>query len=137
MQRKLWCLLAGILLAGAGPVPAREDIRWERDYAGAVRRARATRKPLLVNFYADWCGPCKRLEATTLRDPAVVRLARGYVAVRLDRDVKQNRALADRLGSPGIPYTVILTPQGQKVSSSAGYADAREFSEFLRRGLSR
>ena len=40
-------------------------IDWETDFPAALERARAEGKPVLVNFYAEWCVWCKRLEFAT------------------------------------------------------------------------
>lgn len=44
---------------------------FEGSYAVALAKAKAENKLLFVDIYASWCGPCKRLKATTFRDPEV------------------------------------------------------------------
>jgi thiol:disulfide interchange protein len=62
------------------------EIVWESDMPAALERARNEGKLVLVNFYADWCVWCKRLESTTLRDAKVASVLRNKV-VPLSLDV--------------------------------------------------
>lgn len=59
---------------------------WEADLASAQAKSRATGKPVLLYYYAQWCPLCTRLERTTLRDAEVTALAQQFVTVRLDSD---------------------------------------------------
>src|SRR5438552_12313217 len=77
-------LAVSLLIVAMGPA-AGQDIHWCRDYRTAWEGSRATGRPLLLDFGTESCLWCKRLDATTLRDPGVVELVNGgFVALHVD-----------------------------------------------------
>lgn len=110
-------------------------IAWRTGFAEAQAEAKRTGKPLLVEFSASWCPPCRMMDQTTFRDKAVVALSRQVTAVKVDLD--QNEALARRFGVTGIPHSFILTPAGRVVLEHSGYSDPAGFAAFLRSGIER
>jgi len=74
--------------------------------------------PVLVDFHADWCGPCHAM-APTLDDFAS-RRARDVLVLKLDTDA--NQQTAQRFGIRGIP-TLIVFRAGQEVRRHVGMAD--------------
>lgn len=79
-----------------------------------------TEAPVVVDFYADWCGPC-RMMAPTLDEFAHDRT--GEVLV-LKLDTEANRATAARFGIRGIP-TIITFRAGKEARRHVGLADRR------------
>jgi thioredoxin 2 len=79
-----------------------------------------TDAPVVVDFYADWCGPC-RMMAPTLDEFAHDRT--GEVLV-LKLDTEANRATAARFGIRGIP-TIIAFRAGKEARRHVGLADRR------------
>lgn len=85
----------------------------EEDFQRTVREAGV---PVLVDFYADWCGPCKMV-APLVDEIAGEKRGRMLVA-KVDTD--QAQALSEELGIRGVP-TLILFEDGEEVARSTGY----------------
>ncbi len=76
-----------------------------------------TEAPVLVDFYADWCGPCKMMA------PLLDQIARERTGHLLIAKVDTDRAtgLAQRFGIRGIP-TLVLFQDGEEVGRSVGFS---------------
>lgn len=84
--------------------------------------------PVLVDFYADWCGPCKMLA------PTVAELAEEYEGrVRVGKlNVDEQPELAIRYKVASIP-TLLLFQNGEPVAKSVGYCEKTELTALLDR----
>ena len=102
---------------------------WLTDFDQAQALAKRTDRPLLVHFYAQWCGPCKQMERDVLHTPEVAAHLNGpIVAVMLDTErVPQ---LVSRFGVQSIPTDLFLTPDGRVLGMMNG---AKPKSDYLRR----
>lgn len=85
----------------------------EEDFDRTVREADV---PVLVDFYADWCGPCK-IVAPLVDEIAGEKTGRMLVA-KVDTD--EAPELSESLGIRGVP-TLILFANGEEVERSTGY----------------
>jgi len=134
MQRKLGAALAlaVALLAPAAAAEAPARIAWTTSFAAALANASASRKPLMVEFWAQWCGWCHVLERTTFADADVVRLARDFVTVRIDTEGAPDQVqVAERYGITGLPTILFLSPSGRTVLTVPGYQKAAQFAKTL------
>lgn len=105
------------------------DVVWEKDWEAAFARARSEGKPVLVNFYADWCVWCKHLESVTFRDSKVAGMLAGAVvplAVDIDA-VSADLLRQHRIEAP--PTILLLDVDGSELGRIPGYMPP---SGFLR-----
>ena len=79
---------------------------------------------VLVDFYADWCGPCKMLE------PIVADVAAETDAVVAKVDIDANRQLASQYGVRGVP-TLILFADAEAVKQLVGVQDRNALTSLV------
>lgn len=148
----LACLVLGLLLgvraaeAGLGltllPGPSAlrepEAEAWRRawmenDFEGALARAKADRKLVVVDVWAEWCAACKELDEKTWPDPRVADwLGRNAVAVRVDTD-RVRKDLEQGLRILGYPTVLVLDADGTILRRQEGFQKPEAMLAFLGR----
>jgi len=103
----------------------------------ALADAKSQNKPVMFDFYADWCISCKEMEAFTFTNPAVA--AKLKQAVLLQADVTKNddtdKELLKAFGIFGPPAIMFYDETGKEQTNSrvVGFMAAEEFSSVLNR----
>jgi len=96
--------------------------------------AKRQNKPIFVDFYATWCGPCKMLERYTFSNPEVGAFTdKHFLAYRIDAEKGEGPRLANQFRVRAYPTIVFLTPQGTELGRQVGYVDAPTFLSLLKR----
>ena len=119
--------------AQVGRIPTFQLVRSEAELDLAIKRAAG--RPVMLDFYADWCVSCKEMERFTFSDVSISdRLEK---ALLLKADVTTNsaaeRALLRRFKLFGPPGTLFFDSQGQEIAAArvVGFQGARRFGESL------
>ncbi|MFV2071536.1 MAG: protein-disulfide reductase DsbD family protein [Thermoanaerobaculales bacterium] len=118
--------LAGSVGSGTG------HLEWEAYRTDEVRAAIATGGPVIVDFYADWCVPCRELDEKTFNDSVVRAELEGYSRFKVDltRANEANQALTAEYGVLGVP-TVIVIKGGEEAFRITGFEPPGRFLERL------
>lgn len=130
-------LFAALLLwvAASGPAQGANTAgsTWNSDFAAAETLAQKTNRPLLVHFYAGWCGPCKQMDKESLYTPEVTRIIEaGFVATKVNVDKAPQ--LQRRFGITSLPTDVIVAPSGKVLVSHVGYMKKPDYLGFMKTG---
>jgi thioredoxin-related protein len=130
---------------GAADLPSdgKGTVTWQNFDAG-LKIAIARKKPVVMDFYADWCGWCKKMEADVFSDRAVSeKLRKDYVCIRIhtDRDtgemihyknhVLNKQEFAMMLGVQGLPTVVFMDPEGNLITKIPGFVNKGVFLALL------
>ncbi len=100
--------------------------------------AKAAGKGVMLDYYADWCIDCIRMEKTTFEDAAVLaELNAGFVSLQVDvtdPNDEDRKALKKRYGVFGPPAVLFFNARGEQLKDKSfyGYKDAETFLQHLR-----
>ena len=131
MKQSVFVISVIFLIAFKAAAQKSKSIDWQTDYRKAQALSRETGKPLLLDFTAVWCKPCKIMDEQFWVRADIVETMKSFVAVKLDYD--KERSLAGRFSVRGIPYVAFVDPIGNLITYRNGFGTkkANELSEIF------
>jgi len=115
-------------------LPQAYAIDWKYNFQDALKLAKSQHKPIMVDFYTDWCGWCKKLDSDTYSDPKVKAAAEKFVCVKINAEKEQ--ALTSKYAIAGFPTIVFLDRDGNLISKITGYLPPDKFLANMNKILS-
>ena len=117
-----------------------DAIQWHPYSESMLSVAMKEAKPIFIDFYADWCAPCKELDEKTYSAPEVVTRSRDFVMLKVDltsADDPQAEMLRKKYQARGVPTLVFLTPDGREIPGlrGTGFESKEVFLEKMNRAL--
>lgn len=124
--------VALILIAAYWLIPSqKQSIEWHQYNESAIS---GNQKALIIDFYADWCIPCKELDASTFSDPKVIEVSKKFNAYKADMTKSlsdQVEALRNKYNIIGVPTVLIINSRGEEVKRITGFVDSNEFLKII------
>jgi thioredoxin:protein disulfide reductase len=110
-------------LAARSAGVAADSISWQPYADELVDRAAHDGKPVFIDFYADWCIPCKELDKSTFVDPEVVAASRSFVMLKgnlTSTNDPKVKAVTEKFQVRGVPTLVFLSADGKEMTDLRG-----------------
>lgn len=119
-----------------------ETLDWHRDYDSALAEARATGKPIFIDFTGYACTNCRWMESNMFPHPEVQALLKDHIRVKLYTDGQgevydRNRSFQQqRFETVALPFYAVFSPEDREIARFAGLTrDREQFVRFLQTGL--
>ena len=126
-----------VLRGGAAAAEAKPVFEPVRSVAELEARLAAATRPVMLDFYADWCVSCKEMERFTFADPKVAARLAGFTLLKADVTANdaEHQALLKRFGLFGPPGILFFGPDGREIDSArtVGFVPANAFAAGLDR----
>jgi thioredoxin-like negative regulator of GroEL len=107
-----------------------DGIQWYKDLRQAVSVARQSNKPIMIEFWADWCTPCKVMETEVYTDPRVASgLMQKMVSVRIHFDLQKE--LVRQYNVEAIPNIVFTDSWGTELVRHRGIIEADDLAAVI------
>ena len=135
-----WIAVGAFILAMPGGPFVRghgaEGIEWEPFTREAVAAAASGGRPVIIDFSAEWCIPCRELEHRTFSDEGVIEYSHRFARLKVDLTTitAEQRELKREYGIRGVPTIVFIDSAGNERTQSrvTGFVEPRVFLERMK-----
>lgn len=129
-------LLLPALFAGSLQAQNRSVQFEDTTFAVSLAKAKAANKPIFMDGFASWCGPCKYMAKTIFtQDKVADFMNASFVSVKFDMEKGEGITLAKKYGVKAFPTFLILDTAGNLVHKIVGSSEADQFLENVKAGL--
>jgi thiol:disulfide interchange protein DsbD len=116
------------------------QIQWQEYSETLLAQAKEKGKPVIIDFFADWCIPCKELDKLTFTNPLVQDYADRFVFLKADLTQEKSefsKAIKAQYSIKGVPTVVFIKPDGGENASVrlTGFEKAKEFVKRMEKTL--
>ncbi|MFL5350341.1 MAG: protein-disulfide reductase DsbD family protein [Hyalangium sp.] len=118
-------------------MPAKEASFSPNEFEKVLATARTQGKPVLIDFFADWCAACKELDRETYPSPEVISEAGRFLSIKIDATNSEDAldSLMDRFGVKGLPTVAFVSSQGELLKNPrvTGFLEPEQFTAELKK----
>ena len=113
-----------------------QEINWSENLDLAFDAAAISNKIIMIEFMAEWCPPCKKMEKETFSNERVIRKLNEFIPIKIDVDRQQDIAKeynrnAKKYGGIGIPNILFIDKEKNIVHQIVGFYNANQLIKIL------
>ena len=112
-----------------------QEIKWYEDFDEGLAEAKRSGKPMMIDFYTDWCHWCDELDKKVYTDSDVIKLAEDFISVKIDADVDEETKEKYRVRA--YPTIIFTDSQGKEINKIRGYKKASSFVQSMSQALAK
>ena len=120
-----------------GQASAKLDWKYVKTNAEIDALVKASSKPVMLDFWAEWCVSCKELDAITFKDPEVLAKLNEFTLIKADvtKNTDDDKAMQKRFGVVGPPALIFWDKDNKEIKSSqiVGYKNPTDFLAIVNR----
>ncbi len=107
---------------------------WEKFEMAKYESALQNNEKMVVDFYADWCIPCKELDALTFSDQRVIDKMSEFTIFKVDMTKtmsEETEIIREKFSIIGMPTVLIINSKGEEIERITGFLGADEFLDII------
>jgi thiol:disulfide interchange protein DsbD len=130
-------IFSSLLILGAAYLlwpTDQKSLDWQYYSDSVYNDAINNNEKMIIDFYADWCIPCKELDALTFSDEKVIEKSKSFTAIKVDMTKtlsEETEILRQKFEIRGMPTVLIIDSQGTEVERITGFVNAEEFLKII------
>ncbi len=114
----------------------KQSPEWMKYSDQSYEESIAENKPIMIDFYADWCIPCKELDALTFSDKRVIELSKKFTVYKVDMTKtlsEETEKIRNKFNIKGMPTILIIDNEGKEIERITGFIDADEMLSRMKK----
>ncbi len=109
-----------------------EEVKYEKVMAMALEE----QKPVFIDFYTDWCAPCKWMEKDAFQNESAAKyFNKNVISIKLNAEEGEGVKLAQQFNIKAVPTLIYLKPDGQEISRHIGQASAANIISMAKKAV--
>jgi thioredoxin:protein disulfide reductase len=111
-----------------------KSLDWQYYTDSTYEAALNSNERMIIDFYADWCIPCKELDALTFSNDQVIQATKDYISMKVDMTKtlsEQTEIIRKKFDIRGMPTVLIIDSQGNEIERITGFVNAEEFLNLI------
>ena len=130
-------IFSSLLIIGAAYLlwPTEEKtLDWQYYSEETYEKAIQSNEKMIIDFYADWCIPCKELDALTFSNEKVIAAAKDFISMKVDMTKTmsdQTEIIRNKFSIRGMPTVLIINSEGKEIERITGFVNAEEFLKII------
>lgn len=112
----------------------KKSVEWEMFSEELYTQSVTNNSKIIIDFYADWCIPCKELDALTFTDPRVIEESKKFSTFKADMTKSLSpdvETMREKFNIVGVPTVLIIDSNGNEAGRITGFVNADEFLKII------